>query len=104
MSKQTRSRLPYYGIFTPLESSEQESIKARIFRALALGWALTPASANTIGNTTDGTRYLRYIEADGYRLDRIPHTSSNGGRYFEYKLQADVLAEIDEYKNKLKHN
>lgn len=41
------------------ESTQAKS--RRILDAMLAGAKLTPAQANEIGRTTDGTRYIRYI-------------------------------------------
>ena len=41
------------------ESTQQKS--KRILNALLQGQKLTPFEANMIGNTTDGTRFIRFI-------------------------------------------
>ena len=64
----------------------------RILDAMLRGWKLTPAEANAIGNTTDGTRFIRFIK------EKYPVKSERveGELYKRYWIDESYLAELRE--------
>ena len=71
----------------------KESLKAksqRILDALLSGRKITPIEANQIGNTTDGTRLIRFIR------EKYPVKSEKveGELYHRYWIDEVYLAEL----------
>lgn len=69
------------------ESTQAKS--KRILSALLQGRKLTPFDANMIGNTTDGTRFIRFIR------EKYPVKSEKveGELYKRYYLDEEFLME-----------
>jgi hypothetical protein len=70
----------------------KESLKAksqRILDALLSGRKITPIEANQIGNTTDGTRLIRFMR-EKYP---IKHEKVEGELYHRYWIDEDFLVE-----------
>ena len=73
--------------------------EGRIFHALLHGAKATSGFCNTIANTTEGARYLRFIRQDGHPLE-IKHLRSKGGAtYFEYSFSKEHIEEIKQQIN-----
>ncbi len=72
------------------ESTKQKS--RRILEALLQGRRITPFEANQIGNTTDGTRFIRFIR------EKYPVKSEKveGELYHRYWIDETYLAELKE--------
>ena len=70
--------------------------EGKIFHALLHGAKATSGFANTVGETTEGGRYLRFIRQDGHPLEVTHHKSNNGGTYYEYSFSKEHIAEIRE--------
>lgn len=73
----------------------KESLKAksqRILDALLSGRKITPIEANQIGNTTDGTRLIRFMR-EKYP---IKHEKVEGELYHRYWIDEAYLAELKE--------
>ena len=72
------------------ESTKQKS--QRILDALLQGRRITPFEANQIGNTTDGTRFIRFIR------EKYPVKSEKveGELYHRYWIDEAYLAELKE--------
>lgn len=69
----------------------------RILSALLEGRKLTPAEANAIGNTTDGTRYIRY-----YRQQYpIKSEKVEGELYRRYWIDEEYLAQLKQTHNEV---
>lgn len=70
------------------ESTVQKS--KRILAALLSGRKITPFEANAIGNTTDGTRFIRFIR------EKYPVKSEKveGELYHRYWIDEAYLAEL----------
>lgn len=70
------------------ESTKQKS--RRILEALLQGRRITPFEANQIGNTTDGTRFIRFIR------EKYPVKSEKveGELYHRYYIDPDFLYEF----------
>ena len=71
----------------------RESTKAkgrRILDAMLSGKKITPFEANQIGQTTDGTRFIRFIR------QRFPvkHEKVEGELYHRYWIDESYLAEL----------
>ena len=70
----------------------KESTRAkskRIEEALLQGRKITPFEANAIGNTTDGTRYIRFLrEKYPIRDEKV-----EGELYHRYWIDEDYLCE-----------
>lgn len=71
----------------------KESTKAksrRILEAMLSGRAITPFEANMIGNTTDGTRFIRFIR------EKYPVKSEKveGELYHRYWIDKEYLKEL----------
>jgi len=64
----------------------------RILAAMLQGKKITPIEANQIGNTTDGTRFIRFIR------EKYPVKSEKveGELYHRYWIDEEYLAELDE--------
>ena len=60
----------------------------RILDAMLKGRKITPADANRIGRTTDGTRYIRFIK------EKYPvrHEKVEGELYHRYWIDENYLA------------
>ena len=73
----------------------RESTRAksrRILEAMLDGRKITPAEANQIGNTTDGTRFIRFIrEKYPVRQEKV-----EGELYHRYWIDEAYLAELKE--------
>lgn len=73
----------------------KESTRAkskRIEEALLQGRKITPFEANAIGNTTDGTRYIRFLrEKYPIKSERV-----EGELYKRYWIDESYLAELRE--------
>ena len=73
----------------------KESIKAksqRILEVLLSGKKITPFEANAIGNTTDGTRLIRFMR-EKYP---IKHEKVEGELYHRYWIDENYLAGLKE--------
>lgn len=73
----------------------KESTKAksqRILDALLQGKVLTPKDANNIGDTTDGTRFIRFLR-EKYP---IKDEKVEGELYHRYWIDEAYLAELKE--------
>ena len=72
------------------ESTQAKS--KRILDAMLSGRKITPVEANQIGNTTDGTRFIRFIR------EKYPVKSEKveGELYHRYWIDEEYLAELDE--------
>jgi hypothetical protein len=72
------------------ESTQAKS--KRILDAMLQGQKITPAEANRIGDTTDGTRYIRFIR------EKYPVKSEKveGELYHRYWIDQEYLAELKE--------
>lgn len=72
------------------ESTQAKS--QRILDAMLQGQKITPADANRLGDTTDGTRYIRFIR------EKYPVKSEKveGELYRRYWIDEEYLAELDE--------
>jgi hypothetical protein len=72
------------------ESTQAKS--QRILSAMLQGQKITPAEANRIGDTTDGTRYIRFIR------EKYPVKSEKveGELYHRYWIDQEYLAELEE--------
>ena len=71
----------------------KESTRAkgrRILNAMLKGRKITPAEANRIGNTTDGTRHIRFIR------EKYPVKSEKveGELYKRYWIDEEYLASL----------
>lgn len=71
----------------------KESTKAksrRILEAMLSGRKITPFEANMIGNTTDGTRFIRFIR------EKYPVKSEKveGELYHRYWIDEEYLKEL----------
>lgn len=64
----------------------------RILYAMLQGQKLTPADANRIGDTTDGTRFIRFIR-EKYP---VKDEKVEGELYHRYWIDPDYLAELHE--------
>ena len=64
----------------------------RILEAMLQGEKITPADANRIGETTDGTRFIRFIR------EKYPvrHEKVEGELYHRYWIDEAYLAELKE--------
>lgn len=64
----------------------------RILAAMLQGKKITPIEANQIGNTTDGTRFIRFIR------EKYPVKSEKveGELYHRYWIDEEYLAQLDE--------
>ena len=69
----------------------------RILAAMLEGQKITPADANRIGNTTDGTRYIRYIR------EKYPVKSEKveGELYHRYWIDEQYLATMQDAHQRL---
>lgn len=64
----------------------------RILKAMLEGKKITPAEANTIGNTTDGTRFIRFIrEKYPVKQEKV-----EGELYHRYWIDEEYLAQLKE--------
>lgn len=64
----------------------------RILEAMLEGKKITPAEANTIGNTTDGTRFIRFIrEKYPVKQEKV-----EGELYHRYWIDEEYLAQLKE--------
>lgn len=64
----------------------------RILQAMLEGKKITPAEANTIGNTTDGTRFIRFIrEKYPVKQEKV-----EGELYHRYWIDEEYLAQLKE--------
>lgn len=72
------------------ESTQAKS--QRILDAMLQGQKITPAEANRIGDTTDGTRYIRFIR-EKYP---VKDEKVEGELYHRYWIDEEYLAELDE--------
>lgn len=70
------------------ESTQQKS--KRILNAMLQGRKITPFEANEIGNTTDGTRLIRFMR-EKYP---IKHEKVEGELYHRYWIDPDFLYEF----------
>ena len=73
----------------------KESTKAksqRILDALLQGMVLTPKDANNIGDTTDGTRFIRFLR-EKYP---IKDEKVEGELYHRYWMDREYLASLKE--------
>lgn len=73
----------------------KESTKAksqRILDALLQGMVLTPKDANDIGDTTDGTRFIRFLR-EKYP---IKDEKVEGELYHRYWMDEEYLASLKE--------
>lgn len=70
--------------------------EGRIFHGLLHGMNLTTGSANTIGETTEGGRYIRFIREDGHPFEVTHHKSKNGGTFYQYRFSKEHIAAIRE--------
>ena len=72
------------------ESTQAKS--RRILDAMLSGKKITPLEANMIGNTTDGTRFIRFIR------EKYPVKSEKveGELYHRYWIDEAYLAELKE--------
>jgi hypothetical protein len=73
----------------------KESTKAksqRILDALLQGMVLTPKDANDIGDTTDGTRFIRFLR-EKYP---IKDEKVEGELYHRYWMDREYLASLKE--------
>ena len=73
----------------------KETLKAksqRILDALLSGRKITPIEANQIGNTTDGTRLIRFMR-EKYP---IKHEKVEGELYHRYWIDESYLAQLKE--------
>lgn len=70
------------------ESTQQKS--KRILNAMLQGRKITPFEANEIGQTTDGTRFIRFIR------EKYPVKSEKveGELYHRYYIDSDFLYEF----------
>lgn len=70
------------------ESTQQKS--KRILNAMLQGRKITPFEANEIGQTTDGTRFIRFIR------EKYPVKSEKveGELYHRYYIDPDLLYEF----------
>lgn len=70
------------------ESTQQKS--KRILNAMLQGRKITPLEANEIGQTTDGTRFIRFIR------EKYPVKSEKveGELYHRYYIDPDFLYEF----------
>lgn len=70
------------------ESTQQKS--KRILNAMLQGRKITPLEANEIGQTTDGTRFIRFIR------EKYPVKSEKveGELYHRYWIDPDFLYEF----------
>ena len=64
----------------------------RILEAMLQGEKITPADANRIGETTDGTRFIRFIR-EKYP---VKHEKVEGELYHRYWIDETYLAELKE--------
>lgn len=89
--------LPVYN-FDLYEKGQKEwkdlTPRGRIFHALMHGGKLTSGRADTLGETSEGGRYIRYIRQDGHPFEVTHHKSKNGGTYYEYSFSREHIAEI----------
>lgn len=89
--------LPIYNVDL-YERGEKEwnelTKEGRIFHALLHGAKATSGFCNTIANTTEGARYLRFIRQDGHPLEITKLKSKEGGIYYEYSFSQEHIAEI----------
>lgn len=72
------------------ESTQAKS--QRILDAMLQGQKITPAEANRIGDTTDGTRYIRFIR-EKYP---VKDEKVEGELYHRYWIDEAYLAELKE--------
>ena len=70
------------------ESTKQKS--RRILEALLQGRRITPFEANQIGNTTDGTRFIRFIR-EKYP---VKDEKVEGELYHRYWIDEEFLYEF----------
>jgi hypothetical protein len=72
------------------ESTQAKS--QRILEAMLAGKKITPIEANQIGDTTDGTRFIRFIR------EKYPVKSEKveGELYHRYWIDEEYLAELKE--------
>ena len=72
------------------ESTQAKS--QRILSAMLQGRKITPAEANRIGDTTDGTRFILFIrEKNPGKSEKV-----EGELYHRYWIDDESLAELDE--------
>lgn len=72
------------------ESTQAKS--QRILEAMLAGKKITPADANRIGDTTDGTRFIRFIrEKYPVKQEKV-----EGELYHRYWIDEEYLAELKE--------
>jgi len=64
----------------------------RILSAMLKGRKITPAEANRIGRTTDGTRHIRFIR-EKYP---VKDEKVEGELYHRYWIDEEYLAELEE--------
>ena len=72
------------------ESTQAKS--KRILDAMLQGRKITPAEANRIGDTTDGTRLIRFMR-EKYP---IKHEKVEGELYHRYWIDESYLAQLKE--------
>lgn len=64
----------------------------RILQAMLEGKKITPIEANQIGNTTDGTRFIRFIrEKYPVKQEKV-----EGELYHRYWIDEEYLAQLKE--------
>lgn len=64
----------------------------RILEAMLQGKKITPIEANQIGNTTDGTRFIRFIrEKYPVKQEKV-----EGELYHRYWIDEEYLAQLKE--------
>lgn len=72
------------------ESTQAKS--QRILEAMLAGKKITPIEANQIGDTTDGTRFIRFIrEKYPVKQEKV-----EGELYHRYWIDEEYLAELKE--------
>ena len=77
-----------------MHKTMKESTRAkgrRIQNAMLKGKKITPADANRIGHTTDGTRHIRFIK------EKYPvrHEKVEGELYHRYWIDEEYLASLN---------
>lgn len=66
-----------------------EAKKRRILNVMLAGYKITPKEANDIGDTTDGTRYIRYIR----ETFPVKDEKVEGEMYHRYWIDEEFLKE-----------
>ena len=87
-------QLPTYDI--EKKPFEKLNHTGKIFHALMHGAHLSPATANDIADTTEGTRFIRFIRQDGHPVETEKFKSKAGGTYYRYFFSKEQINAIKE--------